>query len=74
MKRSASVKSRLFSIQVMSCSAGSRSSTAIRTSGNNAPSITSAQSISSDNDDESQPNCPDKIRDTNLAQLFAVGS
>ena len=47
MNRSASAGSRLFSMNVISCSAGSLSSTAIFASGNSAPSMISAQSTSS---------------------------
>ena len=67
--------SRLFSIQVISRSAGSFSSTGIWALGNSAPSMISAHSISSATGagveaELRRPRC----RARNLAQLLAVGS
>ena len=56
MKRSASSGSRLFSMKVISRSAGSFSSTAILALGNSAPSMISAHSISSASGAASKPN------------------
>ena len=74
MKRSASARSRLFSTQVMSRRAGSRSSTAMAAEGKSAPSMISAQCMSSPKREMSQPKRSAKQVARNLVQLLAVGS
>ena len=74
MNRSASAGSRLFSMKVMRRSAGSFSSTAILASGKSAPSMISAQWISSASGAASKPNLAATVSARNLVQLLAFGS
>ena len=61
-------------MNVIKRSAGSFSSTAILALGNSAPSMISAQSISSASGAGSKPNFVATVSARNLVQLFAVGS
>ena len=74
MRRGPSCASLVASMSSMSCIAGWVSSTAVCGSGNWAPSITSAHSISSESAVGSHPNLSCATRERNLVQLFAAGS